>query len=43
MKGQHIMVLHAFIKKSNNTPKSDLDLARKRQSEIKNESSKFKK
>jgi phage-related protein len=43
LKGQHIIVLHAFIKKSNKTPKPDLDLARKRQSEIKNESSKFKK
>lgn len=35
MKGQHIMVLHAFIKKSNKTPKSDLELARKRKLEVK--------
>jgi len=43
MKGRHIMVLHAFIKKSNKTPKSDLELARKRKLEVKNESSTFKK
>ncbi len=35
MKGHHIMVLHAFIKKSNKTPKSDLELARKRKLEVK--------
>lgn len=43
MKGPHIMVLHAFIKKTNKTPKSDLDIARKRQAEVKNGSSKSEK
>ena len=37
MKGRHIIVLHAFIKKTNKTPKSDLNIARKRQLEIKND------
>lgn len=34
MKGRHIVVLHAFIKKSPKTPKSDLNLARKRKAEV---------
>lgn len=31
----HIYLLHAFVKKSQATPKKELDLARKRQAEIK--------
>ncbi|CAM4422578.1 MAG: hypothetical protein LEGION0403_FIIPPAGN_02726 [Legionella sp.] len=42
MKGRHIIVLHAFVKKSNKTPKSELDLAKKRKAEVENESSKSK-
>jgi phage-related protein len=34
MKGRHIVVLHAFVKKSNKTPKQDLDLAKKRKGEV---------
>ena len=34
MKGRHIVVLHAFVKKSPNTPKQDLDLAKKRKGEV---------
>ncbi len=34
MKGHHIIVLHAFIKKSTKTPKHDLDLAKLRKLEI---------
>lgn len=34
MKGRHIVVLHAFIKKSSKTPKSDLDLAKHRKAEV---------
>lgn len=34
MKGRHIVVLHAFIKKSTKTPKSDLALAKKRKVEV---------
>jgi phage-related protein len=33
-KGRHIVVLHAFVKKSSKTPKPDLDLAIKRKGEI---------
>jgi phage-related protein len=40
MKGKHIVVLHAFIKKSNKTPKQDLNLAKKRKVEVENEYSK---
>ena len=40
MKGKHIIVLHAFIKKSNKTPKQDLNLAKKRKVEVENEYSK---
>lgn len=34
--GKHIVVLHAFIKKSQQTPERDLNLARKRLKELKN-------
>ena len=33
--GKEIVVLHSFIKKTQETPKSDLAIARKRQKEIK--------
>lgn len=32
--GRKIVVLHSFIKKSNETPKRELDLARRRQKEL---------
>jgi phage-related protein len=35
MKGKHIIVLHAFVKKSQKTPTADLDLAKKRKAEVK--------
>jgi len=35
-KGQLIIILHSFIKKSNKTPKRDLELALKRKKEIDN-------
>lgn len=38
MKGKHIMVLHAFVKKSAKTPKTELNLALKRKREVQNES-----
>lgn len=34
--GKHIVVLHAFIKKSQQTPARELNLARKRLKELKN-------
>jgi len=34
MKRRRIMVLHAFLKKSTKTPKSDLELAKKRKGEV---------
>jgi phage-related protein len=34
--GQRIMVVHAFIKKSQATPQRDLDIARKRMKEVRN-------
>jgi len=34
--GKHIVLLHAFIKKSQQTPERDLNLARKRLKELKN-------
>ena len=34
MKGCHIVILHAFVKKSTKTLKSDLDLAKKRKGEV---------
>ena len=33
MKGKKIVILHVFIKKTNKTPKKDLELARKRMKE----------
>jgi len=36
-KGERIIILHGFIKKSQKTPKRDLDIARKRIKEIKND------
>ena len=33
-KGKEIVILHTFIKKSQKTPKRDLDLARKRMKEV---------
>lgn len=32
--GRKILILHSFIKKTNETPKRDLDLARQRQKEV---------
>jgi phage-related protein len=32
--GKRIIVLHSFIKKTNETPKRELDIARKRQQEV---------
>ena len=32
--GRRIIVLHSFIKKTNETPKRELDIARKRQQEV---------
>lgn len=44
LNGKQIIVLHSFIKKSNKTPKYELDLAKKRKLEVeKNEHSKSKK
>ncbi|WP_258542287.1 type II toxin-antitoxin system RelE/ParE family toxin [Klebsiella variicola] len=34
LKGNHIYVLHAFVKKSQKTPKNELNLARDRQKEV---------
>lgn len=34
MKGKHIMVLHAFVKKSAKTPKQELNLALQRKREV---------
>lgn len=34
MKGEHIHILHAFVKKSQKTPKKDLDLAKTRMKEV---------
>ncbi len=34
LKGKHIYVLHAFIKKSQKTPKKELEIARQRQKEV---------
>ncbi len=34
MKGEHVYILHAFVKKSQKTPKKDLDLARTRMKEV---------
>ena len=35
-KGQHIYILHGFVKKRQTTPKRELDIARERQKEISN-------
>lgn len=35
VKGKEIIILHSFIKKSQKTPKKELDLAKKRMKEIK--------
>ncbi|TNF69697.1 MAG: type II toxin-antitoxin system RelE/ParE family toxin [Gammaproteobacteria bacterium] len=35
--GKNIMVLRAFVKKTQKTPKKELELARKRMQEVKNE------
>ncbi|MEH6454783.1 MAG: type II toxin-antitoxin system RelE/ParE family toxin [Cocleimonas sp.] len=35
LKGSNIVVLHAFVKKSQKTPKKDLDLAYERMKEVK--------
>jgi phage-related protein len=35
LKGKEIVVLHSFIKKTQKTPKKELDKARKRQKELK--------
>lgn len=35
MDGQSIVILHVFIKKSNKTPRKDIELARKRMREVK--------
>jgi len=34
MKGKRIVILHGFIKKSQKTPKKELDIARKRMKEV---------
>ncbi|MDJ0900280.1 MAG: type II toxin-antitoxin system RelE/ParE family toxin [Xenococcus sp. MO_188.B8] len=35
VKGREIIILHSFIKKSQKTPKKELDLAKKRMKEVK--------
>lgn len=35
IKGREIIIFHSFIKKSQKTPKKDIDLARKRMKEVK--------
>ncbi|MFQ5598643.1 MAG: type II toxin-antitoxin system RelE/ParE family toxin [Nitrospiria bacterium] len=37
--GHKIVILHAFIKKTNKTPRKELDIARKRLSEVRSEKS----
>jgi len=34
MKGRHIIILHAFVKKTSKTPKADLNLAKQRKAEV---------
>jgi len=34
LKGKHIVVLYAFVKKSQKTPKNELEIARSRQREV---------
>ncbi|MGC1181811.1 type II toxin-antitoxin system RelE/ParE family toxin [Legionella sp.] len=44
MKGHHIVVLHAFIKKTQKIPKQEISLAKLRKAEVeRNGHSKFKK
>ena len=38
--GRHVHILHAFVKKSQKTPKRELDLAIRRMREVKNDFSK---
>nr|WP_258176885.1 type II toxin-antitoxin system RelE/ParE family toxin [Photobacterium damselae] len=35
LKGQHVYVLRAFMKKTNKTPKKEIELARERMKEVK--------
>jgi len=35
IKGREIIILHSFIKKSQKTPKKEIELARKRMKEVK--------
>ncbi|WP_232576477.1 type II toxin-antitoxin system RelE/ParE family toxin [Photobacterium carnosum] len=35
LKGQHVYVLRAFVKKTNKTPKKEIELARERMKEVK--------
>ncbi|PSW57401.1 type II toxin-antitoxin system RelE/ParE family toxin [Photobacterium kishitanii] len=35
LKGQHVYVLRTFVKKTNKTPKKEIDLARERMREVK--------
>ncbi|MGK7943462.1 MAG: type II toxin-antitoxin system RelE/ParE family toxin [Microcystaceae cyanobacterium] len=35
LKGREVIILHSFIKKSQKTPKKELDLAKKRMKELK--------
>jgi len=35
IKGEEIVILHSFVKKSQKTPKKDIDLAKQRMKEIK--------
>ncbi|WP_230459839.1 type II toxin-antitoxin system RelE/ParE family toxin [Sansalvadorimonas verongulae] len=35
MKGQDIIILNSFVKKTQKTPKKELDLAKKRMKEVK--------
>lgn len=35
-KGKRIIILHSFVKKTQKTPKKDLDIARKRKKEVDN-------
>ncbi|HBC3474605.1 TPA: type II toxin-antitoxin system RelE/ParE family toxin [Vibrio parahaemolyticus] len=35
LKGQHVYVLRTFVKKSNKTPKKEIELARERMREVK--------
>ena len=41
IKGNEVVILHSFIKKTNKTPKKELDIARKRMKEVQNGKSRF--